>query len=201
MPTTSNDAPTEACRPFDRDRQGFIISEGSAALVLEEYNAAVRRNAPIYAEIVGYAAANDGHDLFVATGDAMQRVVRQSLNSAAERGVGGIDYINAHATGTPVGDAIEASVIRDVFGTSAAVSSCKGTTGHSQGATGAQEVVYTLLMLRHGFLAPTANLQSPSDDCLGVDHVRTLREQRIGAALTMNNGLGGTNAALVMRAL
>jgi len=201
MPTAFNDAPSAACRPFDRDRQGFVISEGGGAVVLESYDAAVRRGAPIHAEIVGYAAANDGHDLYVATGDAMRRVVQQSLDGAARHGVSQIEYINAHATGTPIGDAIEAGVIREIFGTAAAVSSCKGVTGHSQGAAGAQEVVYTLLMLRHGFLSPTANLEQPSDDCGGIDHVRTLREQRIGTALTMNNGLGGTNAALVLRAL
>ncbi|QDV31863.1 3-oxoacyl-[acyl-carrier-protein] synthase 1 [Planctopirus ephydatiae] len=201
MPTTFNETPKAACRPFDRDRQGFIISEGSAAVVLESYDAAMARGAPIYAEIVGYAAANDGHDLYVANGDAMRRVVLSALSDAAKLGVANIDYINAHATGTPIGDAIEAGVIREIFGTGPAVSSCKGVTGHSQGAVGAQEVVYTVLMLRNEFLAATANLEHPSDDCGGIDHVRTRRDVRIDTALTMNNGLGGTNAAMILRAL
>jgi 3-oxoacyl-[acyl-carrier-protein] synthase-1 len=201
MPTTFNDAPLAASRPFDRDRQGFVISEGSAAVVLESYDSAIQRGARVYAEIVGFAAANDGHDLFVATGDAMRRVVLESLSAAAERGVSRVDYINAHATGTPVGDAIEAGVIREIFGRESAVSSCKGLTGHSQGAVGAQEVVYTALMLHHGFLSPTANLEHLSDDCGGIDHVTTLRDRRVVTALTMNNGLGGTNAAMVLRTL
>jgi len=201
MPTAYNDRPIAACRPFDRDRQGFVISEGSAAVILESYDSAVRRGARIYAEVVGYAAANDGDDMYVAAGDAMRRVVLESLADAAQHGVSRIDYINAHATGTPVGDEIEAGLIREIFGREPAVSSCKGHTGHSQGAVGAQEVVYTLMMLHHGFLSPTANLEHPSDACGGIDHVRTLREQRTSTALTMNNGLGGTNAAMVLRVL
>jgi 3-oxoacyl-[acyl-carrier-protein] synthase-1 len=110
-------------------------------------------------------------------------------------------HINAHATGTLIGDATEAGVTREIFGAGPAVSSCKGVTGHSQGAVGAQEVVYTVLMLRNEFLAATANLEHPSDDCGGIDHVLSPRDIKVSTALTMNNGLGGTNAAMILRAL
>ncbi|CAK9010210.1 3-oxoacyl-[acyl-carrier-protein] synthase 1 (3-oxoacyl-[acyl-carrier-protein] synthase I) (Beta-ketoacyl-ACP synthase I) (KAS I) [Durusdinium trenchii] len=199
MPTEYNDNPTAACRPFEKNRCGFVISEGGAVLVLESLESARRREAPILAEIVGYFAANDGEDLFVASGVGMRSVVRKSLEEAAQNGCEEIEYINAHATGTPVGDQIEARTIREIFGSAPAVSSSKGQTGHSQGAAGAQEAVYTLIMMRDRFIAPTFNLEEVAEECDGIGHVVSPRETEIATALTMNNGLGGTNASLIFR--
>lgn len=199
MPTEYNDNPAAACRPFEKNRSGFVISEGGAVLVLESLESARRRDAPILAEIVGYFAANDGEDLFVASGVGMRNVVRKSLEEAAQHGCEHIEYINAHATGTPVGDQIEARTIREIFGDGPAVSSSKGQTGHSQGAAGAQEAVYTLIMMRDSFIAPTFNLQEIAEECAGIGHIASLRETEINTALTMNNGLGGTNASLIFR--
>lgn len=199
MPTDYNDHPERACRPFDRDRQGFVISEGAGVLVLESYAAARRRGADIIAEVVGYAAANDGADMFVATGDGMRRAILESMRQASTRGVSSIDYINAHAAGTPTGDPIEAGVLREIFAAGPAVSSTKGHTGHSQGAIGAQEAVLTLLMLRENFIAATRNLEHVAEDCRGLRHVSEQADTRLTNVLTLNNGLGGTNACLVLR--
>lgn len=199
MPTEFNDNPTRACRPFDRDRTGFIISSGAGVMMLERYEDAVRRNAPILCELVGYSAANDGADLFVASGDAMRRVLMQSLQQASGHGVETIDYLNAHAAGTGQGDPVEAGIIGEVLGEAPAVSSTKGNSGHSQGAVGAQEAVFTALMMQHGFIAPTKNLENVAENCQGIQHVMSLRDGQFTTAVTMNNGLGGTNCSLVMK--
>ncbi len=197
FPSDYNDRPAEACRPYDLDRQGLIMSAGSGILLLESLDHARRRNARVYAEIVGYGSANDGADLFRPTGRGLTRAIRQALAEASGHGVDRLDYINTHGTGTPLGDRIEAEVLRDTVGDGPMISSTKGISGHGLGASGALEAVYTLLMLDAGFVAPTANLQNVAVECTGLNHVQTLVERPLETAMSFNVGLGGFNSALV----
>lgn len=198
MPTAYNERPQQACRPFEANRSGFVLASGAGVLVLEDYEAARKRNADIYAEVVGYGSANDGADMVHPSGVGARRAVQQALDAAAAGGVRSIDYVNPHGAGTPVGDAIEVAWIKDVLADKMPlVSSTKGLTGHAMGAAGALEAVYTLIMLRRGFVAPTLNLEEVAPDCDGVPHVREVIERRLGSAMTVNVGLGGSNAAVV----
>jgi 3-oxoacyl-[acyl-carrier-protein] synthase I len=195
-----NERPSAACRPYDVDRQGLILSEGAGILILERLESAVRRGARIYAEIVGYGSANDGADMFRSTGQGLRLAMSMALEAAAESGVDKVDYVNAHATGTQVGDPAEAAVLRDLVGDRTWVSSTKGQAGHALGATGAQEAVYSLLMLAHHFVAPTANLERIAPECAGLRHAVVLHEEELRTALTVSIGFGGANACIVFRA-
>lgn len=199
MPTDYNEHPTQACRPYDRDRHGFVISAGSGIFILEELEHARRRGAHIYAEIVGYGAANDGDDIFVPTGEGLRRSIEQAMNTARQHGVDQIDYINTHGAGTLIGDRVEVSVLKSIFGDKPLVSSTKSLSGHSQGATAAQEAVFTALMLEHDFVVPTRNLDQIATDCEGIQHVQTLQKGPLRTVMTLNSGLGGANACLVLR--
>lgn len=200
MPKSWNDSPTAACRPYDRNRQGFVMSSGAGILTIEALEHAQRRGANIYAEIVGFGSANDGADMFRPSGIGLKRSMQQALSSASMCGVARVDYINGHGTGTPLGDRIEVQAIKDVFGNSAPLlSSTKGLTGHGMGATGAQEAVYVLLMLHHSFIAPTVNLQNIAEECSGVPHVQSLEERELRTVMNINVGLGGASSALVFR--
>jgi 3-oxoacyl-[acyl-carrier-protein] synthase-1 len=201
LPADFNDRPAAACRPFDRDRQGLVLSEGAGILVLESFDHAVERGARVHAEVVGYAAANDGEDMFRPTGTGLRAAVRSALVAAASQGVTSVDYVNAHGTGTVIGDPVEAAVLAEIFGERVWVSSTKGLAGHGMGATGAQEAVYTLLMLSNDFVAPTANLENIAPECSGVRHAQAVREEPLTAAVSVNSGFGGTNACLVFRKL
>jgi 3-oxoacyl-[acyl-carrier-protein] synthase-1 len=197
------DQPAKVCRPYDRDRRGIIVSEGAGIVVLEALEQAERRGAPIYAEVIGYGSANDGDNMFELTGVGLKTAIEQALQSVAEthRPLR-IDYINPHGTGTKIGDPIEVRVIREVFGDSPPlVSSTKPLNGHSLGAAGAHEAIFTLLMLRHGFVAPTANLEHIAPECEGVRHVRSLMEIPLQTVVSFNAGLGGTNACLIFKKL
>jgi 3-oxoacyl-[acyl-carrier-protein] synthase-1 len=197
-----NDRPMAACRPYDRDRRGLVLSEGAGILVLEALEYAQARGAQPLAEIVAYAAANDGADVFRPSGQGLRTVLSAALAQAAEAGVEHVTYVNSHATGTPLGDAVEAGVLRDVFGdgpNAPWVSSTKGQAGHALGATGAQETVYSLLMLQHGFVAPTANLEHLDPACAGVRHVTQLQQQPVPAVLKLSTGFGGSNACIILR--
>jgi len=151
------------------------------------------------AEIVGYGAAHDGADMFLPSGEGLRLAIDQALAAAADLGVTEIDYINTHGTGTLPNDRVEAEVIRRRFGDRPLVSSTKGLAGHSQGATSAQEVVFTVLMLHHGFVAPTVNLENIAPECKGIRHARQLVETPLRTAMKWTSGLGGTNACLVLR--
>jgi 3-oxoacyl-[acyl-carrier-protein] synthase I len=202
VPFSWNDQPEKACRPYDRDREGTVFSEGAGILILEAQEHAARRGVIPYAEIVGYGAANDGFDMFEPSGDGLADCLRQSLAAARERGVRSIDYVNSHGTGTKLHDALEARLIKEVFGPlSPFVSSTKGLAGHAMGAAGALEAIFTLLMIRHSFMAPTVNLEQIAPECEGIPHVLSLIEAPIEAAMTFNAGLGGTNACLIFRKL
>jgi 3-oxoacyl-[acyl-carrier-protein] synthase I len=202
VPFSWNDQPARACRPYDRDRGGTVFSEGAGMLILEALEHAERRAVSPYAEIVGYGAANDGFHMFEPSGEGLRESLQQALAAAKAQGKHRIDYINSHGTGTKLHDVLEVKVIQDIFGSvSPFVSSTKGLAGHSMGAAGAHEAVFSLLMLRHGFIAPTVNLEHIAPDCEGISHVQSPLETSVETALTFNAGLGGTNACLIFSKL
>ena len=192
-----NDAPTTASRAFDQSRDGFVISGGGGMLVLEELEHAKQRGAKIYAEIVGYGATSDGYDMVAPSGEGATRCMKQALSTVK----GDIDYINAHGTSTPAGDIAELKAIRNVFGEKAPfVSSTKSLTGHSLGATGAQETIYCLLMMQNNFISASANITSLVEEAEGISVV-TERKDGITLNRIMSNsfGFGGTNATLILQ--
>lgn len=201
--STRNDDPTAASRPFDRDRDGFVISEGSGMLILEELESAKRRGATIYAEIIGYGQTSDAYHIAAPPedGEGAARCMAAALRDAGLNPEN-IDYINAHGTSTPLNDKCETLAIKTVFGVHAnklAVSSTKSMTGHMLGAAGGIEAAFTTLSLYHGILPPTANLQNPDPDC-DLDYVPlTAREVRIETAMSNSFGFGGTNGVVVFR--
>jgi len=200
VPYSWNDQPEKACRPYDRDRQGTVFSEGAGILILEALDHAERRGVVPYAEVVGYGSANDGFHMFEPSGGGLKVSIEQALVAAEQVGVRRIDYINSHGTGTKAHDALEVRVIREVFSVpSPSFSSTKGLTGHAMGAAGALEAVLSLLMLQHGFVASTTNLDHIAPDCDGVSHIQSLKEISLDTVMTFNAGLGGTNACLILR--
>jgi len=192
-----NDDPTRASRPFDRDRDGFVISGGGGVVVLEELEHAKARGAKIYGELVGYGATSDGYDMVAPSGEGGVRCMKMALDGLNDP----IGYINAHGTSTPVGDMAEINGIREVFGDNMPrISSTKSLAGHSQGATGVHEVIYSLLMLNHDFIAASANVENLDEEAAGVPVV-TERIDNAGLDCVLSNsfGFGGTNACLVFR--
>ena len=201
MPFDLGEHPEQACRPYDRDRQGMVPSEGAGIVLLESLEHAEQRGATVVAEVIGYGSANDGESMFEPKGTGLTRAIEQALRLASElHGTVTIDYINPHGAGTRVGDPVEIQVIRQVFGEpSPLVSSTKPLNGHSQGAAGAHEAIFTLLMLQHDFVIATANLDNVAPECEGVRHVRSPLAQPLKTVMTFNSGLGGTNACLIFR--
>lgn len=199
MPKDWNDCPAQACRPYDRDRQGFVLASGSGILILEELEHARRREAKIYAEIIGYGTTNDGEDLFRPNGDGLKRSVIQALKAAKEYGIDNIDYINTHGTGTQIGDKVEVEVIKSLFGASPRVGSTKGLTGHALGASAALEAVCALIMLDKNFVSATANLDNIAPECMGVQHIQEVQEVFLETVMKINSGLGGTNTCLIFK--
>lgn len=196
--TKYNDTPHKTPRPFDRDRDGLVCGEGSGLLVLEEYERAVKRNAKIYAEVVGYSTTANGLHVSQSNRESMVICMQQAL---AEAGLtaGNIDYINAHATATIQGDQEEAEAVRDVFGATVPVSSLKGYIGHTLGASGAIELAASLRMMEQGVVHPTLNLENVSEDCEGVLHVKQPIKREIRTVLKNAFAFGGINAALICR--
>jgi 3-oxoacyl-[acyl-carrier-protein] synthase II len=200
--STRNDDPEKASRPFDADRDGFVIGEGAGILVLEERESAIARGAPIYAELAGYGMSGDAYHISAPSpdGDGAARAMRGALRDAAIDGRE-VDYINAHGTSTPVGDAIETLAIKAVFGAHAkdmAVASTKSMTGHLLGAAGGLESAITALAVRDGIVPPTINYVTPDPSC-DLDCVpNTARRMPIRAALNNSFGFGGTNASLLL---
>ena len=197
-----NHDPTQASRPFERDRNGFVISEGAGAVVLEELEHAKRRDARIYAEVVGYGSSNDAFDMAApAEGDGAVLTMSRALRKA-ELKPEDVDYINAHGTGTPMNDKFETDAIHRVFKDHAgklAVSSTKSMTGHMMGASGAVEAVVCALTIRDQVIAPTINLQVPDPQC-DLDYVpHNARRTRVDVALSNSFGLGGHNASIILR--
>ena len=195
LSTGRNDSPKTASRPFDRDRDGFVIAGGAGILVLEAEETARARGAHVYAEISGYGACSDGKDMVQPDPDGITRAMRAALEDARHPR---IDYINAHATSTPLGDAAELTAICRTFGNDLpAISSTKGLTGHAIAAAGAHEAIYSLLMMKHGFLASNANLEHLDDGCEGIPLVRSVRNETVDCVLSNSLGFGGTNVSLI----
>ncbi|GIX12531.1 MAG: 3-oxoacyl-ACP synthase [Paracoccaceae bacterium] len=197
MSSKYNDTPQTASRPFDATRDGFVIAGGGGVVVLEELEHARARGARIYAEITGYGATSDGHDMVAPSGEGAERCMKAALASIGNRRVG---YINAHGTSTPAGDVTEIRAIRRVFGeTIPPVSSTKALTGHSLGATGVQEAIYCILMLQHDFIAASANVGT-LDPELKPEEIATRRIDNAGLDTVLSNsfGFGGTNATLAL---
>ena len=199
MSSKYNDTPATASRAYDKDRDGFVIAGGAGVLVLEELEHAKARGANIYAEIVGYGATSDGYDMVAPSGEGAIRCMRQALATVNTK----IDYINPHATSTPVGDAKEIEAIRTVFGANCPpISATKSLTGHSLGATGVQEAIYSLLMMNHNFICESANIQEIDPDFADMPIIRKrIDNATIGAVLSNSFGFGGTNATIVMKRL
>lgn len=189
-----NEAPEKASRAFDANRDGFVIAGGSGMLVLEEEEHAIKRNAPILARLTGYCANSDGYDMVSPSGEGAARCMSEALSIHGSE----IDYINAHGTSTPVGDLAELGAIKNVFGTGGPIiSSTKSLTGHSLGATGAQEAIYSILMMQNDFIAPSINIDNLVEEAEGLQIAQTMIEMKIKAVMSNSFGFGGTNASLI----
>jgi len=195
LSSTYNDTPEKASRPYDANRDGFVISGGAGILVLEELGHAQARGARILAELTGYGATSDGADMVQPSGEGAARCMRLALQDVKRP----IDYLNTHGTSTPLGDIKELEAVREVFGDrSPPISSTKSLTGHALGAAGVNEAIYSLLMLEHGFICASANIEQLDPAAEGMDIVRERREgMRLDAVMSNSFGFGGTNATLV----
>ncbi|MGH1378544.1 MAG: beta-ketoacyl-ACP synthase II [Alphaproteobacteria bacterium] len=204
LTTGYNDRPTEASRPWDRDRDGFVIGEGAGIVVLEEYEHAKARGAKIYGEVVGYGLSGDAHHITSPApgGNGGYRAMEAALKRA-NLNPEDVDYINAHGTSTPMGDGIEFGAVKRLFSNaldSVSMSSTKSAIGHLLGAAGAVEAIYGLKAAQTGVIPPTLNLDNPSDDCQGMDLVpKVAKEKKVNTVLSNSFGFGGTNASLVFR--
>ena len=190
-----NETPKLASRAFDKNRDGFVISGGAGMLVLEEEEHAKKRGANILATLSGYFANSDGYDMVAPSGEGAERCMQGALKSSE----GSVDYINAHGTSTPVGDLAELGAIQRVFGANAPIiSSTKSMTGHSLGATGAQEAIYSIMMINEGFIAPSINIDDLVDEAAGLEINQETREQKLNSVMSNSFGFGGTNATLIL---
>lgn len=196
--SAKEDEPTKASRPFDAERDGLIPSGGAASLIVESLESAQRRGAPIIAEIIGYGFSSNGGHISTPNVDgpalAMDRALKQSGLKASD-----IDYINAHATSTPIGDANEAKAIYEIFGGEVPVSSTKSMTGHECWMAGASEVIYSILMMQNDFVAPNINLENPDNEAQKINLVAKTKNQKIDVFLSNSFGFGGTNSALIVK--
>ncbi|EDY9314180.1 beta-ketoacyl-ACP synthase I [Salmonella enterica] len=198
LSTKYNDTPEKASRTYDAYRDGFVIAGGGGMVVVEELEHALARGAHIYAEIVGYGATSDGADMVAPSGEGAVRCMQMAMHGVDTP----IDYLNSHGTSTPVGDVKELGAIREVFGDkSPAISATKAMTGHSLGAAGVQETIYSLLMLEHGFIAPSINIEEMDEQATGLNIVTKTTERKLTTVMSNSFGFGGTNATLVMRKL
>ena len=199
MSSSYNDRPSTASRAYDKNRDGFVIAGGAGVLVLEEYEHAKARGAKIYAEVAGYGATSDGHDMVAPSGEGAVRCMRQALATVKCP----IDYMNPHATSTPVGDVKEIEALREVFGAEEKcppISATKSLTGHSLGATGVQEAIYSLLMMQNGFICESAHIEELDPQFSDMPILRQRRDNvNIGAILSNSFGFGGTNATLIFK--
>ncbi|AYN89434.1 MULTISPECIES: beta-ketoacyl-ACP synthase I [Enterobacteriaceae] len=198
LSTKYNDTPEKASRTYDAHRDGFVIAGGGGMVVVEELKHALARGAHIYAEIVGYGATSDGADMVAPSGEGAVRCMKMAMHGVDTP----IDYLNSHGTSTPVGDVKELAAIREVFGDkSPAISATKAMTGHSLGAAGVQEAIYSLLMLEHGFIAPSINIEELDEQAAGLNIVTETTDRELTTVMSNSFGFGGTNATLVMRKL
>ncbi len=198
LSTKYNDTPSQASRAYDASRDGFVIAGGGGCLVVESLDHALARGATIYAELTGYGATSDGYDMVAPSGEGAARCMRQAI---AMTDSSPIDYINSHGTSTPVGDLAELRAVKEVFGegTVPAISSTKSLTGHSLGATGVQEAIYSLLMMQHNFVAASANIETLDPEALNMSIVLQSREAVLNKVMSNSFGFGGTNATLIFQ--
>ena len=190
-----NTSPSEASRPYDSDRDGFVISGGSGIIILEDEEHAIKRNANILARLSGYFANSDGYDMVAPSGEGAVRCMKGAIDNANCK----IDYINTHGTSTPVGDAAELNAIKEVFGSdSPFISSTKSMTGHSLGATGAHEAIYSTMMINEGFIAPSINIKNLCEEAKGLNIITETYKTKLNNVLSNSFGFGGTNASLVI---
>ena len=196
MSTKYNDTPATASRAYDVNRDGFVISGGAGVVILESYEAAQKRGARIYGEVTGYAANSDGYDMVAPSGEGAVRCMQEALKTHG----GSVDYINTHGTSTPVGDQRETAAIREVFGDNIpSFSSTKSLTGHSLGATGAQETIYSMLMMENEFLTASAHIEEIDPEFADLPIVRErVDNAKVDSFLTNSFGFGGTNGCLVV---
>lgn len=199
--STRNDEPSRASRPWDKDRDGFVLGDGAGVLVLEEYEHAKKRNAKIYAELIGYGLSSDAYHMTAPDGIGAANCMRNAVKDA---GIDfeDVDYINAHGTSTPVGDVVESNSVKEVFGKHAyslTMSSTKSMTGHLLGATGAVEAAFSILSINNNIIPPTMNLDNPSADC-DLDYAANKAKKRnVNIAMSNSFGFGGTNASLIFK--
>lgn len=193
-----NETPDKAARAYDAHRDGFVIAGGAGMLVLEELDHAVNRGARIYAEVTGYGATSDGHDMVAPSGEGAVRCMQLALGMSHPQP---IDYINAHGTSTPVGDLVELRAIKSIFGnTIPPINSTKSMSGHSLGAAGVHEAIYTLLQMEHSFIAPSINIEHMEEEATSYPIITSLKENiSLKTVMTNNFGFGGTNACLVFQ--
>ena len=190
-----NSTPTIASRPYDSNRDGFVISGGAGMIILEDEEHAKKRGANILAKLSGYFANSDGYDMVAPSGEGASRCMQGAIDNSKIK----IDYINTHGTSTPVGDVAEINAIKNLFNSETPmISSTKSMTGHSLGATGAHEVIYSIMMINENFIAPSINIESLCDDAEGLDIVTETRNVSINNILSNSFGFGGTNASLVI---
>ncbi|UHQ18868.1 beta-ketoacyl-ACP synthase I [Lysobacter sp. KIS68-7] len=198
LSTHFNDTPERASRPYDVDRDGFVIGSGAGMLVLEDYEHAKARGARIHAELTGYGVTSDGADMVAPNGEGAVRCMRMALAGLDGKGVGTIDYLNTHGTSTPLGDIVELEAVRQAFdGKVPPLSSTKGLTGHPLGAASVHEAIYSLLMLQGGFMAASANIDTLDPRAEGFPILREMREAPLNTVMSNSFGFGGTNATLV----
>lgn len=196
MSSNFNETPSVASRAYDVNRDGFVIAGGAGIVVLEEYERAKARGAPIYAEVVGYAANSDGYDMVAPSGEGAERCMKLAIAQAGGRR---IDYLNPHGTSTPVGDSKEMGAVRNVFGSDLPmISSTKSLTGHSLGAAGAQEAIYSLLMLKNGFAAESAHIETLDPEFEGMPILRQRHDGELTTVMSNSFGFGGTNGTLIL---
>jgi 3-oxoacyl-[acyl-carrier-protein] synthase-1 len=199
MSSKFNDAPETASRTYDKDRDGFVISGGAGILVLEEYEHAIKRGATIYAEVTGYGATSDGHDMVAPSGEGAERSMIMALGNIDK-----VDYINTHGTSTPVGDIVEINAIKNVFasgrfGDIPLIASTKSLSGHALGAAGVNEAIYSLIMMKNNFIAASANVDNIDENIQDVPIVtRLIENKEINTVMSNSFGFGGTNATLLL---
>jgi 3-oxoacyl-[acyl-carrier-protein] synthase-1 len=199
MSSKYNDTPQKASRAYDKDRDGFVIAGGAGVLVLEELEHAKARGAKIYGEVAGYGATSDGYDMVAPSGEGAARCMKMALENVQVP----VDYINPHATSTPIGDIKEIEAVREVFGAKCPpISATKSLTGHSLGATGVQEAIYSLLMMQNGFICESANIENLDPAFADIPIVRERQDNvKLGCVLSNSFGFGGTNASVVFKRL
>tara|TARA_Y100000385_G_scaffold160203_1_gene166343 strand:+ start:2132 stop:3340 length:1209 start_codon:yes stop_codon:yes gene_type:complete len=194
LSSSRNDLPATASRPFDKERDGFVISGGAGIVILESEEHAKKRNANILAELTGYFANSDGYDMVAPSGEGAKRCMQEALKIFG----GKVDYINTHGTSTPVGDIAELNAIKSVFGNDAPIiSSTKSMTGHSLGATGAQEAIYSIMMMQDNFIAPSINIDDIVDEASGLHINQETIQKELHSVMSNSFGFGGTNASLI----